>query len=171
VGRYTKLKGVRELWKAFTIFQDRNPGDWELWCFGKGEFEAEFPVHDKIRNFGFVQPETMKQYLSETGVFILPSHYEHWGVVVHEHAAAGFPLICSTTTCAAEQFLRDGYNGFFHEPCNVDSLVSVFEKLAATPSGKLVEMGDCSADLARNITPATWSKTAIEFINLSRNAG
>ena len=148
VGRYTRLKGVSELWKAFVKFQELTPNEWELWCLGKGDLEHEFPKHDKIRNLGFVKPEEIGPVIEACGVFILPSHYEHWGVVVHEYAAAGFPLVCSNTTSAATAFLRDGYNGFLHDPCSVDSLVEVFQKINQTPLGTLVEMGERSAVLA-----------------------
>jgi glycosyltransferase involved in cell wall biosynthesis len=163
VGRYTKLKGVKELWKAFAIFQEKHPNSWELWCLGKGEYEPDFPKHEKIRNFGFVQPSEMDKFIRETGVFILPAYYEHWGVVVHEFAAAGFPLICSTTTSAATAFLKEGENGFFHDPCSVDSLVEVFVKLLHTNEQELIAMSDRSAELASHITPDTWSQKALEF--------
>ncbi|MBL0340385.1 MAG: glycosyltransferase [Bacteroidetes bacterium] len=106
----------------------------------------------------------MKKFIADTGVFILPAYYEHWGVVVHEFAAAGFPLICSTTTSAATKFLNDGKNGYFHQPCSVDSLVEVFMKIMLTPTEKLVQMGTASAEIASTITPDTWCDTAIEFL-------
>lgn len=164
VGRYTLLKGVRELWQAFLQFQKETDSEWELWCLGKGELENEFPVHPKIRNFGFVQPSELRQYIAGSGVFILPSHYEHWGVVVHEYAAAGFPLICSSTTSAATAFLRDGENGFIHEPLSVDALVQVFRKLNNTPTEKLIQMGDRSAELSASITPETWIGTVMNYL-------
>jgi glycosyltransferase involved in cell wall biosynthesis len=163
VGRYAKLKGVRELWQAFVLFQQKHPCEWELWCLGKGDYLNEFPNHDKIRNFGFVQPSEMGKFIRETGVFILPAHYEHWGVVVHEFAAAGFPMICSTTTSAATTFLKEGHNGFFHEPCSVESLVKVFEKLLRTSDEELIRMSERSAELATHFTPDTWSRKALEF--------
>ncbi|MBL0340386.1 MAG: glycosyltransferase [Bacteroidetes bacterium] len=35
VGRFAKLKGVREMWKAFELFQNQHPNEWELWCLEK----------------------------------------------------------------------------------------------------------------------------------------
>ena len=165
VGRYTKLKGVNEMWAAFEQFQNECNSDWELWCLGKGEYESSFPVHNKIRNFGFVQPDKMGSFIEKAGVFILPSQYEHWGVVVHEFAAAGFPLICSSTTSAAGLFLEDGKNGYLHEPENVQSLVRVFKKIAAASDQTLMEMGDYSAKIADRITPETWCDTVTELLN------
>jgi glycosyltransferase involved in cell wall biosynthesis len=165
VGRYTRLKGVRELWQAFVKFQEQTPSEWELWCLGKGELDPEFPVHPKIKNFGFVQPGELRKFIAETGIFILPAHYEHWGVVVHEYAASGFPLICSSTTSAATTFLRDGENGFVHEPYSVEALIEVFKKLNLTSSERLVSMGDRSAALAAAITPDTWITTVKNYLS------
>ena len=164
VGRYTKLKGVTELWEAFMEFLRRYDTDWELWCLGKGELEKSFPVHDKIKNFGFVQPTEMPRFIRESGVFILPSHYEHWGVAVHEFAAAGFPLVCSDSTGAATAFLKDEYNGFLHKPCSVRALVDVFRRISKTPVDELVSMGDRSAEMASVITPETWCSTAMNHL-------
>lgn len=163
VGRYAKLKGVEELWSAFVTFQEKYPSGWELWCLGKGDLIDLLPKHDKVKNFGFVQPHEMEKFVSETGVFILPAHYEHWGVVVHEFAAAGFPLICTTTTSAATAYLKDGYNGFYHQPMNAGSLVEVFRKIAALSNEELIAMGDRSAQLAMQITPSVWSSLVWKF--------
>lgn len=165
VGRYTKLKGVTELWDAFVRFQQKKPNDWELWCLGKGDLESQFPSHDKIKNIGFVQPSEMSKYIEQCGVFILPSHYEHWGVVVHEFAAAGFPLLCTHSTSAASVFLKDDHNGFLFDPYSSDAMVEVFEKIASLSSAELLIMGDRSAEMAKAITPGTWSATAMKFLN------
>lgn len=165
VGRYAKLKGVEELWKAFVLFHEKNQSAWELWCIGKGDLITTFPQHEKIKNFGFVQPHDMDQYIRRSGIFILPAHYEHWGVVVHEFAAAGFPLICSQTTSAAFAFLKDEYNGFYHEPENINSLVNVFEKISCLNNLELNTMGERSAQLAKQITPEIWGGLVWKFIN------
>ncbi len=164
VGRYTKLKGVKELWEGFIRLQEKSPNEWELWCLGKGDFDPVFPEHEKIRNFGFVQPAELKKYIGKTGVFILPSQYEHWGVVVHEFAAAGFPLMCSDTTSAAHAFLQDGVNGFLHKPYKVSSICDTLEKFIQCTDEELNRMAEHSVTLSRTITPDTWAATAWEYI-------
>lgn len=165
VGRYTRLKGTLELWNAFVEFQKQQPCEWELWCLGKGELENQFPVHDKIRNFGFIQPSEMHKFIAGCGVFILPSHYEHWGVVVHEFGAAGFPLICTSTTGAANAFLINEKNGYIIPPVDTNALVDVFKKITNLSTDELIAMGDKSAELASHITPSTWSDTFMDFLN------
>lgn len=166
IGRYTKLKGVKEMWQAFVELQNEMPNDWELWCIGKGELDADFPKHNKIKNFGFVQPKALDDYIVQTGVFLLPAYYEHWGVVVHEFAIAGFPLLCSTTTSAATTFLKDNYNGYFHKPYSVSEIKTAMKKIIELPETKLIEMGNNSHELSCQITPETWSKTVWDFCNL-----
>lgn len=164
-GRYTPLKGVSELWQAFTELQQEIPNEWELWCLGKGELDPQFPKHDKIKNFGFVQPSDMKYYMENTGVFLLPAYYEHWGVAVHEFAAAGFPLICSTTTSAATAFLKDEYNGYVVEPYSVTSIKSAMKKIIALSDAELNKMAAHSVELSDKITPTTWSQTLLKLLN------
>lgn len=165
VGRYTELKGVRELWQAFVQLQQQQPNEWELWCLGKGELDAEFPKHEKIKNFGFVQPDQLSNYIEQTGVFILPTHYEHWGVVVHEFAAAGFPMICSTTTSAATTFLKDAYNGYYTQPKDVASVLQAMQKIISLRDSSLIEMSEHSVELSKQITPESWSKTLNNLLN------
>ena len=165
VGRYVELKGIRELWEAFIRLQEESPTDWELWCLGKGDLDPQFPTHEKIKNFGFVQPDELSKFIEQTGVFILPAYYEHWGVVVHEFAAAGFPLLCTSTTSAATTFLKDNYNGYVLKPKSTESILSAFRKIIALSNGELLEMATNSASLSSQVTPDTWSQTLMSLVN------
>lgn len=164
VGRYTKLKGVKEMWNAFIRLQQEQPNEWELWCLGRGEYDADFPKHDKIKNFGFVQPKELDKFIEQTGVFILPSQIEHWGVVVHEFAAAGYPIISTDRTNAVSLFLKDGYNGFEFKAGDENELYLTLKKLIHTPAKELMIMGDRSVQLARIITPDSWSGQVWKWI-------
>lgn len=163
-GRYTELKGVKELWEAFTLLHKNHASEWELWCLGKGELNDLFPKHEKIKNFGFIQPVEMEYFIKNTGVFILPAHYEHWGVVVHEYAAAGFPLICSTATSAASAFLKEDINGCYHKPADVSSLANALLKITLLNDEELSAMAESSARIARQMTPSKWGSLVWKFI-------
>ncbi|TAL63116.1 MAG: glycosyltransferase [Bacteroidetes bacterium] len=154
-GRYYDFKGIRDLWEAFVAFKEENSNDWELWCLGTGNVTPE--IHPDIKHFGFVQPIDMDKFISETGVFILPSHFEPWGVAVHEFASAGFPIICSNKVGAAETFLKNGRNGFIFQSGNIIELKNILKKISLMRDVKLMELGEKSAELARQITPDKWS--------------
>ncbi len=157
VGRYVKEKGIEELWQAFIDLQAEQENDWELWCLGVGKIE---PVkHPKIKHFGFVQPNEIRSYLDQTGVFVLPSTFEPWGVVVHEFAAAGFPLLLSNAVGAKDQFLKMPENGFSFDPGNSDRIYAVLKKIISKTDEELMRMGHTSHLMAQSITPHTWAKS------------
>lgn len=161
VGRYYEFKGIKELWQAFIELQTEQPNEWELWCLGIGDIE---PVqHHKIKHFGFVQPKDLATYTSQTGVFILPSRFEPWGVVVHEFAASGFPLLLSDKIGAREQFLSDGKNGFTFQSENVLEIKRSMKKMINTSTEDLLKMSQTSNALAHSISPQKWVKSALNF--------
>ncbi len=162
-GRYYTFKGVTDLWNAFIQLQKEKESDWELWCLGVGDIE---PVkHPKIRHFGFVQPKDMMAYIGETGVFVMPSLVEPWGVVLHEFAAAGFPLIASDAVGSVEAFIADGQNGYIYTAGDVEELKKSIEKITSRTDNELRVMGKRSVEMAMKITPEIWANTLMQLID------
>ncbi len=164
VGRYTELKGTNELWNVFSNLTDEERKGWELYCLGKGHLEENFPKKSFIKNVGFVQPHQLSSTINDTGVFILPTHYEHWGVVVQEYALAGYPLVCSTTTSAATAFLTENENGFYCEPKNEASLKEAILKIINSDDATLISMMHKSHAKGNLNTPQKWSESLLQLI-------
>jgi glycosyltransferase involved in cell wall biosynthesis len=165
VGRYIHRKGIFDMWNSFIELQNEQPNDWELWCIGTGdEFDNKIE-HDKIKHFGFVQPSEMEYYIKNTGVFILPSHFEPWGVVAHEFAAAGFPLILSDKIGAGIKFLDNGCNGFVFPAGNKEAIKDAFRKLIDSSENELLNMQKKSIELSLLITPEKWANTLMKLVN------
>jgi glycosyltransferase involved in cell wall biosynthesis len=166
VGRYYDFKGINDLWQAFVQLQEEEANEWELWCLGTGDLP---PVaHSKIKHFGFVQPADLEPILGKAGVFILPSRFEPWGVVAHEYAASGFPLILSEAVGAKEAFLREGKNGFSFAPQDIEGLKKVLKKVMNLSSKELILMGQESHNLAQQISPVKWANTVLEIYHGSK---
>jgi glycosyltransferase involved in cell wall biosynthesis len=163
VGRYYDFKGIKDLWNAFIELQEEEPNEWELWCLGAGSIT---PVkHDKIKHFGFVQPNKLDDIIQQCGVFVLPSHFEPWGVVVQEYAASGFPLITSRNVGANDAFLIEKQNGFVFETKNVRELKKVLKKIITLSNAELFDMATESHTLAQKINPENWTNTLLEIYN------
>jgi len=161
-GRYVDFKGLRHLWEAFDRLE--HP-DRELWCAGTGALYDERPALRGLRHFGFVQPADLDTFVSDGGIFVLPSLREPWGVAVHEFAAAGLPLICTSVTGAASAFLKDGENGILVPPADVDALYRAMKAMMVKPCSELESMGRLSAVAAAEISKEKWSETAFEILN------
>lgn len=164
VGRFTDLKGTRELWNVFSQLKEEERNGWELYCVGKGPLADEFPDKPFIKNIGFIQPQELSSTIQSTGVFILPTHYEHWGVVVQEYALAGYPMICSDTTSAATAYLQEGENGYFCSPKNEYSLKQCILKIINSSDEQLIKMAEASHEKGNKRTPDTWSDTLYNLI-------
>lgn len=161
VGRYYEFKGIKDLWDAFIALQNEEASEWELWCLGTGSLSPA--EHPKIRHFGFVQPKDLEPLLEQTGVFILPSRFEPWGVVVQEYASAGFPLLISDKVGAKEVFLNEGENGFTFPSQNVAELKKELKKIMDLESKELILMANASHELAQQISPQKWTNTVAEI--------
>ena len=161
VGRYVEFKGIKELWEAFKRLDAK---DWELYCAGSGELYEDRALSEGIYHQGFVQPADLDKFVAEGGVFILPSHKEPWGVVLHEFAAAGYPLISSKSVGAASAFLKNGENGFLVNPKEVLDLQEAMQSMVDSADGQLFKMGRKSKEIADKVNIEMWLETALNFL-------
>ena len=163
VGRYIPQKGIDKLFDVFLELQEEGYTDWELWCMGTGDLFDEKPIHDKIKHFGFVQPAEMEKYLELSGVFVLPSDFEPWGVVVHEMAAAGFPMIVSSAVGSVSAFVEDEKNGYVFQKGDKKELKDAMKKIMALSEQELLQMAKESYVKGSSWTPEKWAKVVLRF--------
>jgi len=96
-------------------------GDGQL----RKQLESMVPAElaDRVRFTGFMaDPAQIGSIYMLSDVFILPSTYEPWAVVVNEAAAAGCVLVATSVVGAAHELIRDGYNGRLVPPENLAAL-------------------------------------------------
>lgn len=168
VARYVPAKGHQYLVESFAALCDAGEaGDWELWCIGTGELFPLNHEHPRIRHIGFVQAADMEPYMEQCGVFILPSLYEPWGVVVHELAAAGFPLLLSNAVGARHRFLREGENGHGFIAGDAESLKQAIRNIVRTPDAELAAMGVRSSACAGEWGPKQWSDVLMNLAGIT----
>lgn len=162
VGRYYEFKGINDLWQAFEEFKKETNNDWELWCLGTGSITPK--EHPQIKHYGFVQPRDITPYMANTGVFVLPSLFEPWAVVVHEFAAAGYPIIASDKVGAATTFVKNGTNGNIFKSGNIFELKELLKSYAAKTDEELIKMGKESHKIAQQISPQIWADNLTKLI-------
>lgn len=164
IGRYVDFKGIFELWSAFSALRQDAP-QWEMISIGTGDRFNDRQEMPNLHHVGFVQPTNLPHYLEQAGVFVLPSHKEPWGVVVHELAAAGFPMICTQQVGAATAFVNENENGYIIPANNVNALYEAMKKMTALSAEARANMGQRSHELAQKITLEKWVQTALSFAN------
>jgi len=155
--RYIPQKGLEALWQAFAELPEDS--EWELWMFGQGVNYDQRMKHPKIKHFGFVQPKELLAKIPKMGVFILPSMLEPWGMVVHEFAAAGFPLLLSNKVFSGKRFLKENVNGYTFTPGSINEIKLALEKITQLSADELSKMGKNSYEIASQHSAESWSKT------------
>lgn len=164
VGRFVTDKSVEDLIEAYQLYRNLVEDPWSLRMIGKGPLESLCLNQDGVIVEGFSQPHELPETLAQNSCFILPSKFENWGLVIHEAALVGLPIICSSTCGASSWFVRDGQNGFLCLP-EVESIKNALIKIHNTSSKKLSDMSDVSYNLGHIWTTQRWANHINETFN------
>ncbi|MDZ8052251.1 MAG: glycosyltransferase family 4 protein [Aulosira sp. ZfuVER01] len=114
--------------------------------------EADLPqilatVSEKTRRnieyAGFQAPEDLPYFFRQADLFVLPSRYDGWGVVVNQAIGAGLPVICSNAVGAAYDLIDQGKNGYVFPNGDVDTLTQVLANYFQNPM--LIQMASSAS--------------------------
>jgi glycosyltransferase involved in cell wall biosynthesis len=151
VGRFNKVKGLDLLLEAWKQVENKNGS--KLIIVGNGDLldNCFIPEDVEIKKFAS-QPELLTISKS-CKAFILPSLFEPWGVVIHEFAASGLPLIVTDVCGASSHLVVNNYNGFVIKHNDVNAIIVAITSVFNLKSVALYEMGKNSRELANTINP------------------
>ncbi len=170
VGRLLDWKGIRELISAIGSITDVRA---KLWIVGTGELADEVinvaAKTQRISYFGRISTDLLLDIYHAADVFVLPSYWEPWGLVINEAMAAGKPIITTDTVGCVDDLLINHWNGLIIQPKNSSALSKAINFLLKNPD-KLMEMADNAKahisswtlqNEARNMISA-WKKALME---------
>ena len=172
VGRLAPEKGVDVLTRAYLRYRATTATPWPLLVCGAGPLAGSLAAVPGVELRGFVQPDDLPDVFARARCLVLPSTFEPWGVVIHEAAAAGLAVVCSTTCGASTRLVLDGYNGEVVRPGDTAHLAGAMARIAVVDPASLAAMGERSAELARQLTPGRWARYLTDRIpDLCRTVG
>jgi glycosyltransferase involved in cell wall biosynthesis len=160
-GQMIARKGLDHLLAAFATLVARHPSV-RLLLVGR---EAELPqllaplpeaARARIEYAGFQPPEALPAHFARADVFILPSRYDGWGVVVNQAIGAGLPVICSDAVGAGHDLLLP--------TGDVPALTAAMGRLAAEPA-LARQWGAASRAKAAAWSPASGAEKWVTVFN------
>jgi glycosyltransferase involved in cell wall biosynthesis len=155
VGRFDKIKKLDMLVRAYNRLSFDIQSDWPLVLIGTGEDSdliREAAVNNSNITFKpFLQPQELYKEISKGGVGCLTSLKDQWGVVIHEFAISGYPILASTGCGAITEFLIPGFNGYLFKSNDEDSLYNALTKFSQLSNQELKEFSDLSHKLGQRI--------------------
>lgn len=163
VGSLIPRKGYDVLIEALTAIADR---DWCLTIVGSADYAPETTaaivtgiraagLADRVLLAGAVHPESLGELYGKADLFVMPSLYEGYGMVLTEALARGLPVITTLSGAGAEA-LPDAA-ALKIPPRDVSALAKAIAKLIDAPAERRRRAGAAwaaAADLPR------WSETA-----------
>jgi len=167
VGRLVSYKQPDLLAKVFQELINQYSFNWKLIIAGEGPLKKEIisKGYENVQVIDFIAPAELPDFYKAAGAFCLPSIEEHWGVAVHEAAAAGLPLILSDSVEAGSEFLLNGLNGFYCKTRDEGSLKKQLIKIMSSTDENLLTMGGNSIMLSKKISHVTWSANLSSIMN------
>lgn len=139
-GQLIERKGVDLLIEAFSRIHEETP-KLRIRLLGTGPLRNKLgsmiPANcrGRIQFLGFKEPTETPSVFAASDIFVLPSRYDGWGVVVNEALGAGLPLIVSDRV-GAQDLVNDGINGFIIPAGSIDPLATALLNLAKSESAR-----------------------------------
>lgn len=93
------------------------------------EKAARGPGWGSIHVLGFRNQSELPRLYELSDVFVLPSAYETWGLVVNEAMCAGTPVIASDGVGCARDLIREGETGFTYPVGDVEALARCLQRV------------------------------------------
>ena len=166
-GRFAPEKDIPCLLRAAELLH-RGHDDFVVCLIGKGESKAELErmtetlgLLDCVRFYDYQLMPKLAEYYSAADVFVLPSSFEPWGLVVNEALACRVPVIASDACGCVDDLIVPGQNGDVFSAGDAEAL-----------SDKLGKVLFGSNSIIRTDIISTWNyhyyldqlKTALETI-------
>lgn len=161
VGQIIPRKGFDILIKAFSKL---NETEYDLYIVGGKATDDLNSIIEKykLNNVHFVEfanKEKLSEYYSAADLFVLPSRFDVWGLVINEALAYSLPIISSNKVGAALEIL-DEHNIFETE--NVNELSRLIKDIFSD-SKKLNQIINENNKRQRNILLTKWLMFIIKF--------
>lgn len=167
VGRFDPVKALDIFIGAYNRLPLNVQEEWPLLLIGDGEHSRLISEsnNENIVHIKSMQPDALKEELLKGGVGCLTSHKDQWGVVVHEFALLGFPLLLSSGCGAATEFLIAGFNGFLFNKSDEDSLLEAMLKFSSLSDEQLSVFANNSVELGKRINNELSAASLISILD------
>ena len=123
---------------------------------------ANTRLKDRVLFSGNVPYDRVPEYYLAADLFVFPTLYDGWGVVINEACAAGLPVICSRAAGAAADLVCQERNGILVEAGDVGALTVAIRRLAGDPDLRR-KMGVESRRIIESYSPIAASRRLWEI--------
>ncbi|UCD88940.1 MAG: glycosyltransferase [Desulfobacterales bacterium] len=164
VGRYSPVKGLDHLFKALSYLKHLDQLRLVL-VGGDGEHSRMYEhlqsvakglnIQDRLVFAGRVHQKILPVYYSAADVFVVPSHYESFGLVTLEALACGTPVV-ATPVGAMKTIIQDGVSGYVADNLDAEHFAQLVEAIVLKQLKGVLS----PAEIRASVTRLTWTRSA-----------
>lgn len=113
-GRYSKEKGILDLYKIWKIVYQKHP-DWQLDLYGSGPLRKTLETKARELNMNINVNESTDNIFEkyrESSIFVLCSVFEAFGLVIPEAMSCGLPVVSFDCPFGPSHIITDTKDGF-----------------------------------------------------------
>jgi len=137
VSKLTKRKRAQDLLEAYIRLSPDGHSEPNPYLLIIGEGECRPMLESRIKSLkwpsvkilGFKNQSELPAFFELCDIFVLPSVYEPWGLVVNEAMSAGRAVIVSDQVGCAPDLVKDGQNGFVFKAGDTLQLADVLKRI------------------------------------------
>lgn len=167
IGQLIYRKGIDILLEAFKTF-DKN--DVSLIIIGRGPLKEKFLkyIHENnMKNvllMDFMNYFELGKYYQISDIFVFPTRYDIWGLVLNEAITFGLPVISSNVAGASYSLIKEAQNGYIFKSGDKQDLKNKLESLIYDEALRK-EFGKASKMKAAEYTIGKMAAAHVEAIN------
>lgn len=132
----------------------------EAYVQGIREYCRKESIEDHVIFHGRVSERDLQSLYETSDIFVFPSLWEGFGMVLAEAMSYGLPIV-TTNAGAIPYLVKDGRNGFLVPPQDPERLAQSIDKLIASPELR-AEFGEVNRKVAAEFS---WERSFAKVVN------
>lgn len=159
VGRDFHTKAGDQVVKALAILRREHDPEMTLTVAGPERWPMGGPIPDGVHFLGAVSSSRVVRLYDEHDLFVMPSHFEGFGIVFAEALSRGLPCI-GRDACAMPELIERGVTGDLINDDDPATLAAVVERVLRSETIRV----ECQSRANVTRSHYTWGRAADEVL-------
>ena len=128
---------------------------------------SELGFAARVRFLGFLNQSQLPSAYCAADVFVLPSLFEPFGLVVNEAMLCGLPVVVSDRVGAKFDLVRPGENGYVYPAGNIDALAATLREILPNAEER-ARLGAAARRRMETWSPREFTESMVRAVQMTQ---